>query len=296
VEETLAESGSLLKTVDRLGTDDRGLKPVRDLEAFTEPVYQAVSSVADPERPIEAEKYVGDMFGGQPAGRVLGRLGTIMVAGAVLIALALAWRFTPLAELADPEGLGALLDSLAAGPWTPVVIVGLFVLGGLIAFPVTVLIAATAMTFEPALAFAYATAGSLLSALATYLVGAVAGRRMLRDFLGRRLNRISRALGRKGILSVIAVRLVPVAPFTLINLVAGVSHIRLQDYLLGTILGMAPGLVIMTALGHHLARVLSDPSAEELAILALIVLLWIGVSAGLQFVISRLRNRGRERE
>lgn len=293
VAESLADTGSLLKTVDVLGTDKRGLKPVRDLEEYAEPVFQAVSSVADPERPIEAEKYIGDMFGGQPAGRVLGRVGLVLVAAAVLIGFALAWRFTPLAELADPESLRSLMQSVASGPWAAAVIVGLFVLGGLIVFPVTVLIAATAMTFDPLWALLYAGAGSLMSAMTTYFVGFLAGRKALRDVLGRRINRISRAMARKGVFSVMAVRLVPVAPFTLINLVAGVSHVRLYDYVLGTILGMAPGIVIMTALGNRLAKVLSDPSVEEVVLLAVILLAWIAVSAGLQFAVSRYRGSAR---
>lgn len=294
VAEKLSETGSLLKAVDDLGTEDRGLKPVRDLEEYAEPVFQAVSSVADPERPIEAEKYIGDMFGGQPAGRVLGRVGWVLVAATVLIGFALAWRYTPLAGLAHPESLRTLLQSVASGPETAAVVIGLFVLGGLMVFPVTVLIAATAMTFDPLWALLYAGIGSTLSAMATYFVGVLAGRRVLRDILGRRLNRISRAMARKGVISVIAIRLVPVAPFTLINLVAGVSHVRFCDYLLGTILGMAPGIMIMTALGNRLAKVLTDPSFEEVAVLVLILLAWIAVSAALQFAVSRFRGRARE--
>ena len=39
------------------------------------------------------------------------------------------------------------------------------------------------------------------------------------------------------------VRNLPVAPFTIVNMVAGASHIKLGDFLLGTALGMAPGIV-----------------------------------------------------
>jgi phospholipase D1/2 len=50
------------------------------------------------------------------------------------------------------------------------------------------------------------------------------------------------------VLAVAAIRLVPIAPFTLVNLIAGASKIRFADYLLGTVIGMAPGLVLMSAL------------------------------------------------
>ena len=45
------------------------------------------------------------------------------------------------------------------------------------------------------------------------------------------------------------VRLVPAAPFTLVNLVAGAMRIRFLHYLAGTALGLLPGLAVMAALG-----------------------------------------------
>ena len=40
---------------------------------------------------------------------------------------------------------------------------------------------------------------------------------------------------------VITLRIVPVAPFTVVNLVAGASHISFRDFALGTLLGMLAG-------------------------------------------------------
>jgi uncharacterized membrane protein YdjX (TVP38/TMEM64 family) len=85
--------------------------------------------------------------------------------------------------------------------------------------------------------------------------------------------------------------MVPVAPYSLVNLVAGISHIRFGDFMLGTALGMAPGVVVITVIGQHLGRVLADPSAGEIALLALVVCLWIALSIGLQIVVSRMRPR-----
>jgi len=48
-------------------------------------------------------------------------------------------------------------------------------------------------------------------------------------------------MAKQGILTVAMIRNIPVAPFTIVNLIAGASHIRLKDYLIGTALGMLPG-------------------------------------------------------
>ena len=46
----------------------------------------------------------------------------------------------------------------------------------------------------------------------------------------------------------------------MVNLAAGASRIPFADYVLGTILGMLPGLVLMSALGHQIFNVLTAPT------------------------------------
>jgi uncharacterized membrane protein YdjX (TVP38/TMEM64 family) len=67
---------------------------------------------------------------------------------------------------------------------------------------------------------------------------------------------------------VLAVRMIPVAPFTVVNLVAGASHIHLRDFVLGTLLGMSPGILAVTLFADRIAAVLRDPSPATLALLA----------------------------
>ena len=93
--------------------------------------------------------------------------------------------------------------------------------------------------FGPWLGFAYAAAGALASAIVAYGVGALAGRQTLEDLMGPRLNRVRRSITRRGVLAIAAVRMVPIAPFTLVNLAAGASNLILVDYVLGTRLAFA---------------------------------------------------------
>ena len=70
-----------------------------------------------------------------------------------------------------------MLRALAAEPWAPLLVLGVYIVGGLIAFPVLILIAATAAAFGPVAGLAYAAAGSLASAVVTYAVGVAIGAR-----------------------------------------------------------------------------------------------------------------------
>src|SRR3546814_20196960 len=109
-----------------------------------------------------------------------------------------------------------------------------FVRSGLGAFPVTIAIVVTAVTFGTWLGFAYAAAGTLASALVTYGVGALLGKGAIESLLGRRFAKLTGRVKDRGILAIAAIRMVPIAPFTVVNLIAAASRIRVP-------IGRAPG-------------------------------------------------------
>jgi uncharacterized membrane protein YdjX (TVP38/TMEM64 family) len=90
------------------------------------------------------------------------------------------------------------------------------------------------------------------------------------------------------VIAIATIRLVPVAPFTVVNLVAGASAIRPFDYVAGTALGMLPGLVVLSVLGHQIVRILTHPTPVAVALLLAAVAGWIAVSIGLQVLVSKL--------
>ena len=50
-------------------------------------------------------------------------------------------------------------------------------------------------------------------------------------------------------LSIIALRLVPLVPFNVLNYLAGASAIRTRDYVAGTAIGIIPGAIAFATLG-----------------------------------------------
>lgn len=241
-------------------------------------------ALVDPEAPIEPERLIRRFVprdASKPTARRLVGLGLL---GTALVVLALAWQWTPLGQVLDVRRTTVLLRHLADGPFTPLAVVIGYVLAGLVMMPVTLLIGATGFVFGPLLGGLYALGGSLASAVVTYLLGRRLGRDTVRRFAGRRMNRLSRRIARRGVLAVTLLRLMPVAPFSLVNLIAGASHIGLRDFLLGSAIGMAPGILLTVVFVHHLAEAIRDPSPMTITVLALIVIALIGLS----FVIRRL--------
>jgi uncharacterized membrane protein YdjX (TVP38/TMEM64 family) len=135
-----------------------------------------------------------------------------------------------------------------------------------------------------------ASIGAIASAVVTYGVGAAIGREAMENMLGPRLNRVRRAIVQRGVLAVAAVRLVPIAPFTVVNLVAGASKIRFADYVLGTVIGMAPGLILMSALGYQIWSIIAEPTTTNILLFILAVLAWLAVSMGFQALLLRWRR------
>ncbi len=290
VAKALAAEDSLFAVVERFETKDRGLKAIDLSSAPADELARAVGQFADPERPIATPSFVGDMFGATQNKQPISRFVKLTAAGAAILGLVALWHYTPLSDLTDPDSLKAILESLGAGWWMPLVVVAAFLAGSLVVFPVTVLIVMTGLMFEPLPAFGYALAGSLLAASLNYAIGRTMGAQPLRSLLGTRVNRVGRALAKRGVISVAALRMLPVAPFSLVNLAAGASEVKFTDYLIGTILGMAPGILVITLLGNQLGRVLTDPEPVELALFGLFVVAWLATSLGLQALASRLRS------
>lgn len=273
---------ALLDEVSKAG----GAKTLRGVEAsvITSTLATMVQPVADPEHPLHFERAASRMWNTKTV------IGIVSIAVA-LLGLAMAWSYTSLSGFADTGRLSTLLSTYSHSGWGPPLAIVAFVLGGLVVFPVLVLIAATAAALGPWLGFVTATAGALLSAFVLFVIGRALGRQRLQRLLGRRAARIQDRVVGKGVLAVVVIRMIPVAPFSLVNVVAGASTLPLRDFLIGTALGMTPGILAMAVLGAQIADLARNASWSSMLLLVLAFLGWLGVCAVAQFVATWLAGR-----
>jgi phospholipase D1/2 len=213
---------------------------------------------------------------------ILFAVALIVSAAAVVL-----WRYTPLAEWADPDRVAAWMQKLRSSAWAPLIVIGVFVIGGLIVFPLTLLITATAIVFDPLTAIAISIAGALANALTLYTLGRVVMRDTVVHAFSSAVEKLRSMLSRSGILAVATIRMVPIAPFTLVNLAAGAIEVRLRDYMIGTLLGVLPGTVALTAFGRQLREIVEHPNLKNVGLLAAAILAWIALSIALQRWASR---------
>jgi phospholipase D1/2 len=186
----------------------------------------------------------------------------------ILCGLAAAWRWTPLKAFTESGNLVPFIKGLSAGAFGPLQVMAVYVLGGLIMFPIVVLIPVTALIYGPFLGPAYALLGCLASALLCYVIGQKMGSETVLRIAGSRARIIEGQLGRHGFLVVALFRFLPIAPYTVVNLAAGALRMRMRDYTAGTIVGLLPGVIIMTAIEYSAERALLKPDAWSLLLLA----------------------------
>jgi uncharacterized membrane protein YdjX (TVP38/TMEM64 family)/phosphatidylserine/phosphatidylglycerophosphate/cardiolipin synthase-like enzyme len=290
---TLARERSLHRTIDALAhRDRRALMPV-------EPKFDAALDaivpdphVFDPEQPLDPDR-IADELAPHEALRssTRGRLAATLAVVAALASMALAWRFTPLHDWLALDRLVAFGESFRDEAWAPFAVLGAYIGAGLLAFPLLVLVAVTAMVFGPWLGPLYTIVGALVSAALTFGIGRHLGRETIRRLAGQRVNELSRRLARRGLLAIVFVRMLPVAPFSIVNVVAGASHIRWLDFLLGTFVGLLPGIVTMTFFVDRAIAALRHPGPKTFALLAVALALVVVLVLVLRHMLRRRRDQ-----
>lgn len=204
------------------------------------------------------------------------RLLCLLLALAALVALLVAWSASPLRQWLDADRIVGGLQQLGAA-FGPVAAVLGFALACMLVVPLGFLTLVALVAFGPWLGMAATFAGALLGAVASYGLGHLLGSEVLQKLGGGRVNAVSRRLAERGLLAVAVVRIVPIAPFAIVNMVAGASHIRLRDMVLGTVLGMAPGTLAMAFFVDQIVAAFREPGPLAVTIvLGLLALVGLG--------------------
>ncbi len=267
VKEAEQRGRSIIAAIERLREGERQLCECACEVAAEIDELIPDAAVIDPERPVDAAQ-LWAMVARAPEHRRAGR--RILAAISVLILLCLlaaAWRWGPLHDRLDVPALLETAQSWRRWPDGVLLLLGGYVIGGLLAMPVTLLIAVTVAALGPWLGFAAALGGSLVSAMTTFGIGRWLGRTLVRRLAGPSVNELDRRLAASGLLSILMVRIAPIAPFTVVNLAAGASRIGLEPFLWGTLLGMSPGILVAALFVDRLTAAIVSPNSTTVTLL-----------------------------
>lgn len=217
-----------------------------------------------------------------------GRLLLLAVYVSVLVGLGMAWRDPAMRHWLDPQELSRLGRELLATPLGPLAVIGGYVVAVALGMPVLVLITVGAIVFQPWPGMAYALVGMVAGAVVTYGVGFFTGARFMDGLVKGKWALVAKQLQQRGLLTMMAVRVLPLAPFVMVNMLAGSLRVRLRDYVLGTFFGLLPGTVLISLFTDQLSQAWQKPSTQAYVGVGLCLVAMVGVSL---WVRRRFRQR-----
>jgi uncharacterized membrane protein YdjX (TVP38/TMEM64 family) len=200
------------------------------------------------------------------------RLLIVLVYLLVVLALVFVWRDPDWRRWLNPQGLSELGRQLLGSPLGALAVMGGYIVAVCLAVPVAVLVSVGSLVFGPWPGMGYAMAGMLAGALFSYGAGRLAGATLVDKAAGGRLTLLSQHLGRRGLWTVVLVRVLPVAPFLVVNVAAGALGLRLRDFVLGSFIGLLPATILITLFLDRLTAAWADPGLGSYAMLAGLVL------------------------
>ncbi len=298
VSREIREAGSVGGAIEALRSDGRSL--TADVETEV-PVWldemAPASDLLDPPSPLELDanaptaitpKDVTDeglapADGEEPSRRAaLGGVGILLI----ILGVVALWRWTAVGHWLAPERIAAWAEPWHWHPLAAGAAIAGVALTASLGIPITVMVVALALGFGPVEGGAYSFCGALLSSVIGFGLGKELGRAAVKRLLGERTEAVARRVRSAGVLSVAVARLVPIAPFAVINLTAGSSGMSWRPFVAGTAISLVPGIAVVSFLGDRISSALMASDAT-------VVLLWLGLAAALLALWALLRHRGR---
>lgn len=214
----------------------------------------------------------------------------------VLLALALAYQQLGLGQWLTLDQLKASRDALKnfyeSDPWLSVtVFFGVYVLASALSFPgASILTLAGGAIFGLGLGLLVVSFASSLGALLAFWVARTLLRDMVQQRFGKLLAPINAGLGKDGVLYLLTLRLVPVFPFWLVNLLLGLTQIGARRFYFVSQIGMLPGTAVFVNAGTQLAAIESTADILSPGLLGSFFLLGVFPMIT-KFIVSAMQRR-----
>ncbi len=256
----LANMGTLAALIDAHERTDRTLALIELPETPSPEPSEALRAAVDPDEPIGFGSDVGRLIpavemaeGGNP-------LRLWILPGCVLAAaLIVAWASGafPQPELRSVQ---AFVESLPERPWAITTSTVAFVIAGVALIPLELAVIAAGLLLGLVPGGLVAGGGSLIAAVVGYVAGWLIGPERLSRWMSRASFRKGRQLGLLGVRGVAMLRLSALTTAGATHLLCGAGRVPFASYLAGTVIGLLPSLVVLTAVGALLRRTLLEPS------------------------------------
>lgn len=221
------------------------------------------------------------------AGRDADTVRTIvLVSLAVVLSSLLFWILGSLAGFSENGIVRRALSAAANSAWLIPAIIAIFIAGSFIGAPQFLLIALSVGALGPWSGGLVAYVGTLMSAAINFFLARWFGAGWLKRRKSVALLSIVETVGRNGFISSMAVRIVPSAPFIVVNMALGLTTVPFMTFLAGTAIGSIPKTVLVALLGKVAERAM-DGDLLAIGYMALAAAAWVALAVLARKVVQR---------
>lgn len=145
------------------------------------------------------------------------------------------------------------------GIWTPLVFILLYTLGTIF-IPSTPFMAIAGILFGFKYGLIYTIIGGFLSSSLVFIFSRFLGKEKADILLEHRylklLGDYNKRLETGAVWDLIILRITPIMPFNVLNILMGISRISTRDFIIGTVLGLIPSNIITVYFGIFITEIL----------------------------------------
>jgi len=161
----------------------------------------------------------------------------------VLVGVVAAIYLSPLRDHLTRDEIRQVVSQLRGFWYGPLVFIALFAIGCIFAIPASIFVISAGLIWGWAWGGTYSIIGGLIGAVVSFYAGRFIGEGVIARF-GRVGRAVAKQVDHAGFRSLLILRFIPGLPFAALNYGAGVCGVRLQDFVLATLLGMAPSVYV----------------------------------------------------
>jgi len=173
--------------------------------------------------------------------------------GLIIVSLIFYWIYK---DSIDPEQIRILLKDF--GILAPIIFIFLYTIGTIF-IPSTPFMIAAGLLFGFKYGLLYTVVGGFLSSIMIFGFSRRLGKTKVEEILKHKylkhLDEYNKRLETGAIWDLIVLRMMPIMPFNVLNVLMGLSKIKTVDYVAGTLLGLVPSNILTVYFGNFLVKI-----------------------------------------
>jgi phospholipase D1/2 len=274
------DKGSMISAIESLNSNTPTLAPLKPTINEKEVKKIAEMKIIDPEEPIGPKQLIAYFLGDTDKKSLRLNFNKLALIILGLLLVVLLWSISSVKGFINTETALLLLNRSLETSWMHALYAFVFIALSIAGMPATILVGLMGILFGPVEGSIMALITLLISAVISYSIGHYKGINFVAGITGRKVNQLGRRMTKRGVWTMIVIRILPLAPFAIINMMAGASRIRFRNFFIGTLIGSLPGIIILTLFFSYVMQILDGSNFGNIILWILLIMILLLLAGG----------------